>query len=68
MKEKEIENATVKNIIDNEEAVDEDEVQYLVINNKRLKQATIRLNKELTRLRNEHTEHTDANNANILML
>ena len=55
-----------KDINDNEEVevlcVDENEVQYLIINNKRLKQATIRLNKELTRLRAERTE---ANNATI---
>ena len=42
--------------------VDENEVNYLIINNKRLKQVTIRLNRELARIR---TENTKANNGTI---
>ena len=40
--------------------VDQDEVNYLLIINKRLKQATLQLNRELARVRTEYTKDRNA--------
>ena len=40
--------------------VDQDEVNYLLIIDKRLKQATLWLNRELARFRNEYTKDRNA--------